>query len=155
MKISKKLAIQILNYLQKYPEFYFPFLIVCKEYKSNDNNFRELEPNEWRTINRDKEYKTFELLENLQDLDIETTELMSKGFIEKIINNSLEKHIEQMALNYRNEWKEKLCESEKIEEYGLNEFIGGKADAYEECLYLIRKYKGVSDDKNSIFISDK
>jgi len=29
----------------------------------------------------------------------------------------------------------------KIEEYDLNEFINGKADAFEDCLYLIREYK--------------
>jgi len=59
----------------------------------------------------------------------------------------LEKHIVTLAKNYRKDWKEELWESEKIEEYGLNEFIGGKAEAYEECLDLIRKYEVCSDKK--------
>jgi len=52
----------------------------------------------------------------------------------------LEKEISKLSKNYRVDWKEELWESEKIEEYGLNEFIGGKADAYEDCLGLIKKY---------------
>lgn len=64
----------------------------------------------------------------------------------------LENHIYKLAKSYRKEWKEDLWESEKIEEYGLNEFIGGNADAFEECLYLIRKYRGVPDYKNSMSI---
>jgi len=55
--------------------------------------------------------------------------------------NELKRHIQELAKNYRKEWKEQLWESEKIEEYGLNEFIGGKAEAYENCLYLIKKYR--------------
>jgi hypothetical protein len=51
----------------------------------------------------------------------------------------LEKEIAMLAKNYRAEWKENLQENEKIEEYGLNEFIGGKAGAYEDCLDLIKK----------------
>lgn len=64
----------------------------------------------------------------------------------------LENHIYKLAKSYRKEWKEELWESKKTEEYGLNEFIGGNADAFEECLYLIRKYRGVPDSKNSLFI---
>lgn len=52
---------------------------------------------------------------------------------------SFEKHIAKLAKYYRAEWKEELWESEKIEEYGLNEFIGGKAEAYEDCLEMIKK----------------
>jgi hypothetical protein len=61
--------------------------------------------------------------------------------LEKITGESLEKHIATLAKNYRNEWKEKLPESASIEEYGLNEFIGGKAEGYEDCLEIIRSYK--------------
>lgn len=53
----------------------------------------------------------------------------------------LEKRLSELAKNYRSEWKEELWESEKIEEFGLNEFIGGKADAYEDCLDLIKELK--------------
>jgi hypothetical protein len=88
----------------------------------------------------DGKYQTFELWENLQKLYPETLQLMAKGFLERITGESLEKHIAILAKNYRKEWKEELWESEDIEEFGLNEFIGGKADAYEECLELIRNH---------------
>lgn len=53
----------------------------------------------------------------------------------------LELHIEMLAKNYREDWKEELWESEDSEEFGLNEFIGGKAEAYEDCLEIIKSYK--------------
>ena len=145
MKINRKLAIKILRYLDKHKFFYFPFLVMCKEYTPEDDDFVEVGPNEWRTILEDENYKTFELWENLQNLHEETIESMAKGFIEKITNKSIETHIAELAKNYRKEWKEESLESEDIEEFGLNEFIGGKADAYEDCLYLIRKYQNISD----------
>jgi len=141
MKISRELAILILRYLDSHPDFYFPFLVVCKEYTEEDDDFVEICPDEREVIESDERYQTFELWENLQDLHEDTTELMVKGFIEKITHNSLEKHIIQLAKEYRKEWKEELWESERIEEFGLNEFIGGKADAYEDCARLIKKYK--------------
>lgn len=52
----------------------------------------------------------------------------------------LELEIAELAKNYRAAWREELWESEDIEEYGLNEFIGGKADAYEDCLVILKKY---------------
>lgn len=141
MKISRELAIRILKYLDKHKDFYFPFLVMCKEYTEEDNDFVEIEPNEWKIIKEDKKYQTFELWENLQNLYPETLELMAKGFLEKITGESLEKHIATLAKNYRKEWKEELWESEDIEEFGFNEFIGGKTEAYEECLDLIKIYK--------------
>lgn len=48
------------------------------------------------------------------------------------------KNIEDLATEYRNNWKEDLWESEDIEEFGLNEFIGGKAEAYEDCVQIIK-----------------
>lgn len=56
----------------------------------------------------------------------------------------LEKEIAILAKKHRAGWKGDLWESEKIEEYGLNEFMGGKADAYEDCLDLIKKCIKVS-----------
>ncbi|MBV5278763.1 MAG: hypothetical protein J0647_07000 [Campylobacteraceae bacterium] len=47
---------------------------------------------------------------------------MSKGFIEKIIGNSIETEILENAKNFR-----KLWESTNIEAFGQNEFFGGKA----------------------------
>ena len=141
MKISRKLAIQILKYLDKHNDFYFPFLVMNKEYTEEDDDFVEIEPNEWKNIESDENYQTFELWENLQNLDNNTTELLAKGFIEKTTNDSLESRITELAKNHRKDWKRKLCDSGDIEIYGCNEFIGGKADAYEDCLDLIKEYK--------------
>jgi len=145
MKISRKLAIQILKYCEEHKDFYFPFRVMCKECAQDGEEFMDIKPNEWKIIIENKNYKTFELWENLQNLYEETIELMAKGFIEKITNKSLEAYITELAKNYRKEWKEEFWESEDIEEFGLNEFIGGKADAYEDCLYLIKKYQNISD----------
>lgn len=141
MKISRKLAIQILEYLDKHRDFYFPFKIMCEEHKDENDDSMEIEPSEFKKIKLDKKYQTFELWENLQNLYAETPELMAKGFLEKITRSSLEKHIAILAKNYRKEWKEELWESADIEEFGLNEFIGGKADAYEDCLEIMKEYK--------------
>lgn len=141
MKISRELAIKILKYLDKHKSFYFPFLVMCKEYTEEDDDFVEVEPGEWEMIKSDDKYQTFELWENLKNIDKETLELMAKGFLEKIINKSLEKHISTLAKNYKKEWKEELWECENIEKFGLNEFIGGKAEAYEDCFNLIRGYR--------------
>ncbi|MDE1988236.1 MAG: hypothetical protein KGJ58_03010 [Patescibacteria group bacterium] len=141
MDISRELAIQILKYLDKHKDFYFPFLVMSKEYAKEDDDFVEIEPNEWEMIESDESYQTFQLWENLQNLDKRTLKLMTKGFLEEITNESIENHVSRLAKNYRKEWNKKLCESAKIEEYGLNEFIAGKADAFEDCLFLIRKHK--------------
>jgi len=139
MKISKKLAIQILKYLDKYKDFYFPFMVMCEEY-GKAAELVEIEPGDWRIIRSGRKYKTFKLRENLQDLNKGTTELLAKGFLEKITNESVEKQIATLARNYRKEWKEELWESEDIEEFGSNEFVGGKAEAYEECLGIIKTH---------------
>ena len=141
MDISRELAIQILKYLDHHKNFYFPFLVMNKEYTEEDDDFVEIEPNEWEMIESDENYQTFQLWENLQNLDELTLKLMAKGFLEEITNESLEKHIAILAKNYRNEWNKNLSGSAKIEDYGLNEFIGGKADAFEDCLFLIKKYR--------------
>jgi len=51
----------------------------------------------------------------------------------------LEIKIAELANQYRKDWKEELWESENIEEYGLNEYVGGKAEAYEDCLDMVKK----------------
>lgn len=139
MKISRKLAIQILKYLDLHKDFHFPFRVICKEYADKENDFGEISPGEWKIIQSNRKYKCFELWENLQDLYLETVEFMAKGFIEKITSKSLERKIATLAKRYRNYWKEKLWESEDIEEFGLNEFISGKAEGFEESLEIIRK----------------
>lgn len=87
MDINRELAIKILKYLDQHEDFYFPFLVVNREYTEEDDDFVEIEPNEWRIIKKDKKYQTFQLWENLQNLEEETLRLMSKGFLEKIKKN--------------------------------------------------------------------
>ena len=141
MDISRELAIKILKYLDRHKDFYFPFLVMNKEYTEEDGDFVEIEPNEWGLIQEDPNYKTFQLWENLQNLDLKTLQLISKGFLEKITHKSLESHITKLAKNYRKAWKENLSESAKIEEYGFSEFIDGKAEAYEDCFEIIKNYQ--------------
>ncbi len=95
MKISRELAIQILKYCFENPDFYFPFLVMCKEYSPEDNDFVEVCYDEWENIQDDEIYKTFELWENLQNLRENTTELLAKWFIKKILNKEkvLKKYI--------------------------------------------------------------
>lgn len=139
MKISRELAIQILKYCNENKEFYFPFLIVCKEYSPEDDDFVEIDPTEWSDIEGDTNYKTFELWENLHDPHEDTIGLLAKGFIERITQKNIEVQLEHWANEYRSLWQEKLCESENIEEYGLNEFFGGKAEGFEEALEILQK----------------
>lgn len=89
MDISRELAIQILKYLDQHKDFYFPFLVMNKEYTEEDDDFVEIEPNEWEMIESDENYQTFQLWENLQNLDERTLKLMTKGFLEEITNEPL------------------------------------------------------------------
>lgn len=88
MDIDRELAIKILKYLDQHKNFYFPFLVMNQEYTEEDNDFVEIEPNEREMIEEDEKYQTFQLWENLQNLDEQTLKLMSKGFIEKITDES-------------------------------------------------------------------
>ncbi|MGC9602532.1 MAG: hypothetical protein ABSE76_02225 [Minisyncoccia bacterium] len=85
MSITRELAILILKYLDEHKGFYFPFLVMNKEYTEEDDDFVEIEPDEWEMIQEDEKYQTFELWENLQNLDEPTLKLMAKGFLEKIL----------------------------------------------------------------------
>lgn len=59
----------------------------------------------------------------------------------KNILKKFEESIIMLAKENRSLWKREMCESEDIEKYGLNEFVGGKADAYKDCLDLLKKLK--------------
>lgn len=87
MKIKRDLAIQILKYRNHHKDFYFPFKVICEECSEEDDDFIEIEPSEWKLMDNDYTYQTFELRENLQNLYEETVELMAHGFLEKIINS--------------------------------------------------------------------
>ncbi len=43
-----------------------------------------------------------------------------------------------LAKEYRKKWDIDLWESIEIEKFGYNEFIGGKAEAYEDCVKIIK-----------------
>ena len=125
MPITRSLALKIIKYLIDNPSFCFPFLVMCKGYgiDTDDNDFVEIAP--------ENDYEN--LIED------------SKGFLEMILNENAISLIEKSAKDYRELWKVDLCESTKIEEYGLNEFFGGKAEAFEESLEILKKsYKKLS-----------
>ncbi|MBI4127132.1 hypothetical protein HY463_00315 [Candidatus Peregrinibacteria bacterium] len=67
--------------------------MACKEYAEEDDEFVEIAPDEWKSIRDDARYRTFQLWENLQNLDEPTLRLMAKGFIEKITSKSLQQHM--------------------------------------------------------------
>jgi len=141
MKITREKVLNILKYLDKNPNFYFPFEIICKSFNEENELF------DVNCLNIENDYiynnnfmNDFVLIENLQYLDEETTNLMAKGFIDKIENVNLIEKIDTLAIKYRKSWEKDLCESEYIEEYGKNEFIGGKAEAFEECNQIIKEH---------------
>jgi len=142
MPIKRDLALKIIKYLLDNPSFYFPFLVMCKGYASDiDEDFVEIVPeDDYENLLEDTQYNTFELWENLQNLNSETLELMTKGFLHKIEHTDILTKISNLATEYRKSWKEELWETTDIEEYGLNEFLGGKAEAYEDCLQIINEY---------------
>jgi len=149
MLITRDLVLKIIKYLIDNPSFYFPFKIMCKGYASyidNDNDFVEIVPiDDYENLVEDLQYDTFELWEDLQNLDLKTIELMSKGFIEKIL-------LEEQNTNLfnENEIKNKIIDCEKLinqlgweihdsEEFTLNEFLKGKVEAYNEFLQISDK----------------
>src|SRR3989338_8008313 len=100
MEISRELAIKILRYLDEHKDFYFPFLVMNREYTEEDDDFVEVEPDEWEMISGDETYQTFQLWENLQNVHKEKPELLAKVFLEKITDDSLERHVAELARNY-------------------------------------------------------
>lgn len=87
MDIDRELAIKILKYLNQHKDFIFPFLVMNQEYTEEDDDFVEIEPDEWEVIESDDNYQTFQLWENLQDLDEKTLRLMAKGFLDEILKD--------------------------------------------------------------------
>jgi adenylosuccinate synthase len=87
MNINRDLAITILRYLDKYNISDFPFLVMCQEYTPEDDDFVEIEPNEWEMIEEDPIYQTFQLWETglgINKLEEKTKQLLINSFIEKI-----------------------------------------------------------------------
>lgn len=149
MPIKRDLALRIIKYLLDNPSFHFPFLIVCQNYASGlylDDGFAKIIPqDDYENLLQNPQYDTFELWVNLQNLDLQTLQLLSKGFIEKILNEDVISLIEKSVKDYRRLWQLDLCESIEIEEYGLNEFFGGKAEGFEESLEILKmSYKNAT-----------
>lgn len=80
MRISRNLALKILNYQIQNPKFYFPFTLYSIELDE------EIFKDDLDLIKNNEELLNFNLIENLQNLDETTLELMTKGFIEKILS---------------------------------------------------------------------
>src|SRR3989344_2431901 len=134
MDISRELAIQILEYLDTNKNFYFPFIVMNREYSEEDDDFVEIEPNEWKNIKLDDKYQTFQLWE----------------FLEKINKKSFELQIFKLVRSYKNACQKKFPDNKKIVEFGMNEFICGKAEAYKDCLEIIKNYNLQSKSKTSL-----
>lgn len=62
MEISREMALIILKYMEQNNAFDFPFIITCKEYTIEDDDFVEIEPSEYENIQDDTAYQTFELV---------------------------------------------------------------------------------------------
>lgn len=45
-------------------------------------------------------------------------------------------YLQEQTDEYKSNYDESLCDSEDIEEFGLNEFIGGKHQSFEEILEI-------------------
>ena len=141
MPITRELTLKILKYLLDNPSFHFPFKIVCVNFDEDDELYDiEVSQEMLDKVLDNDGFKDFELVENLQYLDLETLRLMSKGFLDKIVYNDVMKQIEFSAKEYRGMWKRDVCESVKIEEYGFNEFLGGKAEGFEESLEILKEH---------------
>ena len=87
MDINRDLAITILRYLDRKNITDFPFLVMCQEYTPEDDDFVEIEPNEWEVIEEDPIYQTFQLWETglgMNKLEEKTKQLLINAFIGKI-----------------------------------------------------------------------
>ena len=141
MRISRNLAIQILKYLNKNPDFHFPFFVMCQEYASEENNFAEIHPDDWVDVLNDENYKTFELWNKYVELNNYSINLLSKGFIEKMFKFSFEISIYNLFNEYNKFYKEEFFYSSDIERYWENEFFWWKKEAYEEVIELLHNKK--------------
>ncbi|CAC9655027.1 hypothetical protein [bacterium endosymbiont of Bathymodiolus sp. 5 South] len=140
MKITKERVLSTINYIKQNPNFYFPFKIMCLDFDEHHEMYEEdCLDFEYHEIKNDNLMVNFILVENLQNLLLETVELMSKGFFEKIEYMDALSEVSNLAQESRGRWKKELRKSEDIEIYGMNEFVSGKAEAYENCVRIIQQ----------------
>jgi len=141
MKITKKQVLNIKKYKIINQDFNFPFKIICTDFNKKDKFFKvNCLDIDYDFIYNNKLMINFILTEKLENLNQKTIELMTKGFFDRIEHVDILDRISNLAIGYRKNWKKDLCESENIEEYGFNEFIGGKAEAYEDCLQITNEH---------------
>lgn len=126
MNITRNLAIQILKYLHKHKDFYFPFLVMCREYTPEDDDFVEIEPEEWGMIAEDETYQTFQLRENFAYTDNactkrELTEILKKMWDHACLEmNTKKKKFPKHACQYCGA-EEKLIEVLTFDRFFWNE----------------------------------
>lgn len=63
---------------------------MCQERTPGDGNLVGIDPEERKIIEKDNTYQIFELQENLQNIYLETMELLSQWFIDKILEEEKE-----------------------------------------------------------------
>lgn len=122
----------------KIQDFYFPFEIICTNFNEDDELF-EVNCLDIETdyIYNNEQLSDFILVENLQDLYEETTKLMAKGFIDKMLNTDVISRISHLTNKAKVNLKENKLEFEKSEYCGFNEYLNGKVEGYEECLKIL------------------
>ncbi len=145
MKITRKQVLNILKYLNKNPEFYFPFGIICQDFTEDDSLYDvDCTEIEYEVFEKNTLLVNFALEENLQDLYPETVKLMAKGFLEKMLFESNLSHVDTNEIKNKIIDCEKFinpygCEIEDSEKFALNEFLKGKVEAYHEFLQISDK----------------
>lgn len=139
MKISRELAIKILKYLYENPDFKFPFVVVCLEYTPEDDDFVEIMPEEWQIIFEDSGYKTFQLWHRFKDMEDYSINLLSKWYLEKILQKSLKNELYNLFNFYNQLYDEELLLSKDIQKFWENEFFGWKKEAFEDALEVLKK----------------
>ena len=77
MRVERKKVITIMKYIEENPNFYFPFKIICKDFKENSDYYETdcLEEIDYKFIENNKDLINFQLEENLQDLEAIVTKL--------------------------------------------------------------------------------
>mgnify|MGYP001605047769 CR=1 FL=1 len=57
----------------------------------------------------------------------------------KLSTQQLKEYLTGQANYYRSYWKENFETPQKVDEFGFDEFMLGKAEAYEDCLRMFNK----------------
>jgi type I restriction-modification system DNA methylase subunit len=60
--------------------------------------------------------------------------------LDTIDTTSLLERLSELENEHRSEYNEEAWETATMEDYGLSEFYLGKAEAFSDCIELIKKY---------------